>query len=40
MAGKWVGLRIAGRLDGEKLKRIVYLFVGVSGAVTLLQQIL
>lgn len=40
MAGKWVGLRIADRLDGEKLKRIVYIFVGVSGAVTLLQQIL
>ena len=40
IAGKWLGLRIAEKLDGEKLKKIIYIFVGISGAVTLIQQIL
>ena len=40
LLGKWVGLRIADRLNGEKLKKIIYIFVGISGAVTLIQQIL
>ncbi|MBQ2739799.1 MAG: hypothetical protein IJF36_06175, partial [Oscillibacter sp.] len=39
IAGKWLGLRIAEKMDGEKLKKIIYIFVGISGAVTLIQQI-
>ena len=37
--GKEVGLRILGRLNEEKLRRLVYLFVGLSGLLTLLQNI-
>ena len=40
LCGKHLGLRIADRLDGAKLKTIIYIFVGISGAVTLIQQIL
>ena len=40
LSGKWAGLRIASRINGEKLKKLIYIFVGISGAVTLLQQIL
>lgn len=37
--GKEVGLRILGRLDEEKLRKLVYLFVGLSGLLNLLQNI-
>ena len=37
--GKEVGLRILGRLDEGKLRKLVYLFVGLSGLLNLLQNI-
>ena len=37
--GKELGLRILGRLDEEKIRRLVYLFVGLSGLLNLLQNI-
>lgn len=39
-AGKGLGLLIAEKLDGGKLKQLIYIFVGISGAVTLAQQVL
>lgn len=38
-AGKEVGLRILGRLDEEKIRTLVYLFVGLSGLLNLIQNI-
>ena len=37
--GKEIGLRILGRLNEEKLRKLVYLFVALSGLLTLLQNI-
>lgn len=37
--GKRMGLRILDRLDLEVMKKGVYAFVGISGAVTILQQL-
>ena len=37
--GKWVGLKITNRLNIETLKKVVYTFVGLSGIVTLIQQL-
>lgn len=39
-AGKLAGNRIAGKLDAETLKKIVYIFVGVSGVINLVQELL
>ena len=33
--GKWAGLKVLDRLDIERMKLIVYIFIGVSGAITL-----
>lgn len=38
--GKWLGLRILGRLDTEAVKKIVYLFIGISGALNILDYFL
>lgn len=37
--GKWIGISVADRLNTEWIKRIVYLFVGVSGVTTLIQHL-
>ena len=37
--GRVVGERIAKRLDAERLRRIIYIFVGISGAVTLVSHL-
>ena len=38
-AGKWIGLKIADRLDGAQLKKVIYLFVGISGIVNVIQNL-
>ena len=38
-AGKHLGLKIAEKLDGERLKKIIYLFVGISGAINVIEQL-
>lgn len=37
--GKYIGLRILDRLDLEAMKKGVYLFVGISGILTVIQQL-
>ena len=37
--GKWLGTKIAERMDAERLKKTIYLFVGFSGILTLAEQI-
>ena len=39
LAGMWLGEKINGRLDAEKARKVVYVFVGVSGLILLLQNI-
>lgn len=38
-AGKQLGNRIAGRLNAETMKKVVYLFVGISGVINLVQEL-
>ena len=38
--GKLFGLRIFQRLDGEKLRKIVYVFIGISGLMNVVQHFL
>lgn len=40
MIGKSVGLKILDKLDTEKIKKIVYAFVGISGLISVLQNLL
>ena len=37
--GKLLGLRVAEKLDGQRLKQVIYLFVGLSGAINVIQQL-
>lgn len=37
--GKWIGTKVAERMDAERLKKIIYLFVGFSGVLTLAEHI-
>lgn len=39
MAGKRIGLKILDRLNPERMKKLIYGFVGISGAITVLQNI-
>ena len=39
MAGKHLGLRVLNKLDPEKTQKLVYAFVGISGAITVIQQL-
>lgn len=39
MAGKQIGLRILDKLDPVRMKKLIYGFVGISGAITVLQQL-
>jgi predicted permease len=38
-AGKQLGNRIAGKLNAETMKKVVYLFVGISGVINLVQEL-
>ena len=38
-AGKKIGLRILHMLDGEKMKKLVYAYVGISGILTVVGQL-
>ena len=37
--GKKIGLKILHLLDGEKMKKLVYAYVGISGILTVVQQL-
>ena len=37
--GKWAGLRILNRIDIERMKRIIYIFIGVSGILTIVNHL-
>lgn len=38
LAGQWIGARFVHKLDPEKMKRIVYAFISVSGIITIIQN--
>lgn len=38
--GKRMGLQVLDKLDGEKIKKVVYAFVGISGLISVIQNIL
>lgn len=38
-AGKLIGLKILGKIDPKKTKKVVYAFVGLSGLLSLIQQV-
>lgn len=40
LLGMWLGEKINGKLDADKARTVVYIFVGVSGVILLLQNIL
>lgn len=40
LAGQWFGTRFTDRLEPEKMKKIVYAFIAVSGVITILQNAL
>ncbi len=40
LAGQWCGERLTRRWDAERMKTVVYIFIGVSGLVTVLQYAL
>ena len=40
LVGKYFGQKIADRIDADTLKKIVYVFVGISGIVTILETVL
>lgn len=40
LIGKTVGLKISERIKGQHLKKIVYAYVGISGAIMILQQLI
>ena len=39
LLGRAVGMRLVRQLNAEVIKRAIYLFVGISGAMTLLENI-
>lgn len=39
MVGKYLGLRVLGRMDPEKTQRLVYAFVGISGVINIIQYL-
>ena len=39
LIGQVIGVRLTDRLDGERMKTVVYGFIGISGVVTILQQL-
>ena len=40
LLGQWFGTKLTSRLDADRMKTIVYVFIGISGCVTILQYIL
>ena len=38
--GKLFGTRVADKLDGDTFKKVVYLFDGISGVVTIIETVL
>lgn len=40
LLGLWIGAKINGKLDAAKARTVVYIFVGVSGVILLLQNVL
>ena len=40
LLGQWFGTKLTSRLDADRMKTIVYVFIGISGCVTILQHIL
>ena len=40
LLGQWFGTKLTSRLDADRMKTIVYVFIGISGYVTILQYIL
>lgn len=40
LAGLWIGLRLSRRMSGDVARQVVYIGVGVSGLVTLVQELL
>ena len=39
LAGKQLGLRVLNKLDPDKTQKLVYAFVGISGAITVIQNL-
>lgn len=39
LAGMWIGMRLSRRLSGDIARQVVYIGVGISGIVTLVQQL-
>ena len=39
LAGRQLGLRVSERLDVERVKTLVFLYVGITGVLTLVQQL-
>ena len=40
LIGQFVGSRIAGRLDGERIKHFIYIMVGLTGIETIIKQLI
>lgn len=40
LAGRQLGLGLSGKLDAERVKKLVFLYVGITGVLTLAQQLL
>lgn len=39
MVGKQIGLRILDKINPDRLKKLIYAFVGISGAISVIQQL-
>jgi len=39
-AGRWVGLKVGGRIEPDRLRRTIYVFVGLSGLLTAVRALL
>ena len=39
LVGKHLGVRVGDRLDADSMKKIIYVFVGISGVITLVQEL-
>lgn len=37
--GKWLGLRIIDRMDGDMIRKVVYICVGLCGSLTIVQNL-
>ena len=40
LLGQFIGSRIAGKMDGEKIKRFIYVLVGLTGIETIIKQLM